>query len=289
MYSNLTTLCKNSGFENNIKLMQQSLKNEILIATTPATADLPVGSSKLGGMPDLPADLAWPDYMGMPMSFLGQLCMDDIAPHDMDDLLPKTGLFAFFYDKDEDWASSEDQGKPIGCRVLYMTQENNQLQRRPFPDDLPKMNHFHECSLAFSHCQVLPMLDGEASVGVDPTDEQYMNVLAQLRWSTLTGDIAESCFDGEHAIHALLGYTMPVQSLSLGDDSREWVRLMSNDPLSADAPLLEGENWHLLCAFDTDENTGMQWGDAGKLFFFITDEDLRQRCFDRVWYCKDCY
>jgi hypothetical protein len=35
--------------------------------------EIPLGSSKLGGQPDLPEDAAWPLWDDMPMSFVAQI------------------------------------------------------------------------------------------------------------------------------------------------------------------------------------------------------------------------
>lgn len=42
-------------------------------------------------------------------------------------------------------------------------------------------------------------------------------------------------------------------------------------------------NWRLLFQVPTVEEIGMEWGDVGCLYFWIREEDLRQRRFDRCW------
>ena len=41
--------------------------------------------------------------------------------------------------------------------------------------------------------------------------------------------------------------------------------------------------WRLLAQFATDRNTDMCWGDSGLIYFWIREEDLAARCFDRVY------
>lgn len=64
-------------------------------------ASLPVGVSKLGGLPDLPDDLAWPvldlKSHSLPLTFVGQLNFAEIKPHDRSGLLPDRGLLYVFY------------------------------------------------------------------------------------------------------------------------------------------------------------------------------------------------
>lgn len=63
-------------------------------------ADAAVGASRLGGEPDLPEGTAWPIGPGFdgdaPMDFVAQLDLEAIAPHDVEHLLPTSGVLAFF-------------------------------------------------------------------------------------------------------------------------------------------------------------------------------------------------
>lgn len=47
--------------------------------------------------------------------------------------------------------------------------------------------------------------------------------------------------------------------------------------------------WRLLLQVDTDEESEMMWGDCGRLYFWIRDEDLRKRNFGAVWMILECY
>lgn len=63
-------------------------------------ADNKPGASRLGGEPDLPEGTAWPVGPGFegeaPMDFIGQIDLDTIAGRDVDGVLPKSGVLAFF-------------------------------------------------------------------------------------------------------------------------------------------------------------------------------------------------
>ena len=47
-------------------------------------------------------------------------------------------------------------------------------------------------------------------------------------------------------------------------------------------------DWQLLLQIDSDPNTGMMWGDVGKLYFLMNSEDLRNRNFDAAWLILQC-
>lgn len=63
-------------------------------------ADNAPGASRLGGEPDLPSDMGWPLGPGFdgetPMDFLAQIDLDTVARRDVDGVLPRTGVLAFF-------------------------------------------------------------------------------------------------------------------------------------------------------------------------------------------------
>lgn len=61
---------------------------------------LPVGRTKLGGRPDLPKGTRWPRADGRPMTFLAQIALADVAPHDATASLPAEGHLAVFCDLD---------------------------------------------------------------------------------------------------------------------------------------------------------------------------------------------
>ena len=61
--------------------------------------DLPIGVSKFGGCPDLPAGVEWfRTNADIPMSFVAQINFAEAAPYDLENKLPKNGLLYFFYD-----------------------------------------------------------------------------------------------------------------------------------------------------------------------------------------------
>jgi len=68
---------------------------QLPLDTAELDAALPVGASKLGGCPDLPAGTPWPSRNERPMAFVAQIDLADIAPL-ADGELPPGGLLSFF-------------------------------------------------------------------------------------------------------------------------------------------------------------------------------------------------
>ena len=48
-------------------------------------------------------------------------------------------------------------------------------------------------------------------------------------------------------------------------------------------------DWRLLFQVESDGNAKMMWGDAGRLYFWIRDEDLRAARFYRTWLVFQCH
>ena len=50
------------------------------------------------------------------------------------------------------------------------------------------------------------------------------------------------------------------------------------------------EGWQLLFQLDTVESGGFElmFGDCGRIYFYIRNEDLAARRFDRVWLIQQC-
>lgn len=62
------------------------------------------------------------------------------------------------------------------------------------------------------------------------------------------------------------------------------------DAWSDPAVLARADHWNLLLQLDSDEaGPGWMWGDVGRLCFWIRDEDLAARRFERVWMQLQCY
>ena len=132
----------------------------------PAGEDLPAGSSKFGGRPDVPAGFVWPVFetktldddmvKPRPLAFLAQFDCARLAGLDPEGLLPRTGLLSFFYELgSQRWGYDP---KDAGCaRVFWF--DGEPLAPAEFPQDLEE--DFR-----------LPELAAELSGGTDAPDFQ---------------------------------------------------------------------------------------------------------------------
>jgi uncharacterized protein YwqG len=260
------------------KLMMASIR---ITATPVAEGELEAGGSKLGGTPDLPDGMAWPECNGVAMALLAQLRMQDVAPYDPDARLPQSGMLYFFYEaKDQKWGfDPKDRGH---WKVIY--HDGNSLHTTSPPDNLPEESRFQECKVTFSNEITLPAWMSQAITQLTLSEEE------SDRYVELPG---AGCGEGK-TIHRLLGHPAQIQ----GDMQLE-CQLAFNGIYVGDstgyadprrAALEKGaDDWQLLLQIDSDDPLGMMWGDTGRVYFWIRGQDLARKDFSNVWLSLQCY
>ena len=220
-------------------------------------ADLARGASRLGGQPDLPADLHWPANPGndaRPLEFLAQIDLAEAARVCRLPDLPDTGWLVVFYDLDDSpWGySASDEG---GWRVLYFSGAAEKLIRARPADG--KVEIFQPCALCFEREDCLPDIQG-ATKDFGPRDRGEWD-----RWWKLQQRLKRQT--GE-PLHRLGGYPSLVQS-GVDDD-----------------------NWEFLLHLDTDEEgPGWMWGDAGRIYYWACRNCREAGDPIHAWCTVECY
>ena len=281
----LRTHLEQSGLTRVVDDLEQlSMVSIRLKAAAAAEGDLKPGSSKLGGVPDLPEGTPWPECNGVPMALLAQLCLPEIVPYDTDGRLPKSGMLYFFYEtKEQKWGfDPRDRGH---WQVIYYDGDLARLRHTTPPNKLPAESRFRPCKLKFFNEITLPSWESEGFKRLN---------LSEKEWEQYVAFPGASCGEGQ-TIHRLLGYPEQIQDemqlecqcashgLYMGDASG------NNDPRR---PALEkgASDWRLLLQIDSDEdNLGAMWGDVGRVYFWIRHQDLQKRDFGNVWLVLQCY
>lgn len=246
-----------------------------LFTTAVDESSLHVGVSKVGGMPDLPPEVSWPEWKNLPQSFVAQLRLDELHRYDVDGLLPSQGMLWFFYDAQQQTFGEKpaDRG---GWKVFFWDGDLSKLHHTPYPTKLPDESRFHACSLRFAGEIALSQQPKLEIANFDWTDEE------QKRYEDLLSTFPTS--DDHAAIHdRVLGYPDTLQ-----DDMRLQCQLVSQGITDEDDPrvaeLSKGTmDWCLLLQLDSDEHAGMRWGSSGMLYFWIKQSDLQTRRFDATW------
>ena len=261
-------------------LMMVSLR---ITATPAAEGELEPGSSKLGGTPDLPPGTAWPECDGVPMALLAQLRMQDVQSYDPDGRLPKSGILYFFYEaKDQEWGFDPNHRRH--WKVIYHDGDLAELRVTSPPDDLPEESRFLACKVTFSNEITLPSWESR--------DVERLNLSKAERDGYMDFPGADRG-EGE-TIHRLLGHPNQIQGeMKMGCQLAFNGIYVGDSTGYADprrAVLEKGaDDWQLLLQIDSDDPLGMMWGDTGRVYFWVREQDLARKDFSNVWLSLQCY
>jgi len=250
----------------------------IRLLTTPISDDeLSVGTSKIGGLPDLPADLSWPNWKGKPQSFIAQLRLDELHAHDETGLLPAQGMLWFFYDAKQK-ICGESLKERDGWQIYYRANPA-QLQRARAPWRLSGQAKFQASTITMSPELTLalqPELEAPELALDDEQQERYDTIVEQF-----TAPQKEA-----GPLHRVLGFPDTLQ-----DDMRLQCQLATHnisldyeddDPHVAELEKDQRE-WQLLFQVDTDERIGMRWASTGMLYYWLRRPDVQASKFDDSW------
>ncbi len=262
--------------------LEAMLKPAVRLKTFPCREDeIQLGATRIGGRPDLTNNVTWPVWKDKPLAFLAQINLRDIAQFPFASVLPQEGWLLFFYDAEQStWGfDPQDQGS---WAVIFMPDDNTPLERRGMPSDTLEKGFYNPCRVEMQETVTAPPFESHyiSNLGLTESEEN-----AYL-------DILEEIYDDEEC-HKILGHPNPIQ----GDMQLE-CQLVSNGLYCGNSTgyrdrrakeLAKGaEDWQLLVQIYSDDNAGMMWGDVGMLYFWIRQEDLALRAFEKSWMILQC-
>lgn len=241
--------------ENGLGDFQETIlalaKESVSLQTTVSDDYSTIGNTRMGGVPDWPAHLAYPSEDGLLYNFLCQVNCSDLKGFTQ--LLPDQGMLYFFIG-DSETASDVD------VRVVYYDGPLSALQKY----DLDGASYINEYDV-YTDAPFRVKWEGTISLpyaGSDELEEHFSDDDLADRYSDVQRD--PSWPDG----HGLL-ISYPY---AIGEDPR----LHQLD---------EGEQvdeWVCLLELGDDRNTGFCFWDAGFLQFLIRKEDIKRRDFRDV-------
>jgi hypothetical protein len=288
LLARLTTAGLRRAASDIIRLSMPSIRMDCRRA--PDHMALPLGSSKLGGEPDLRPGQSWPAWRGAPMAFIAQVNLADVAAYDEERHLPVSGLLSFFcaMDGSADRVIPEPRDR-ASWMVSHFDGDIAALVRVPLPWELPEDLHFRACPAIFSREPTLPAAESREILALKLSDRE------QHAYMDLLTDEADVAF--RSMAHRLLGYPLVLDRSPLitgyleahgipdplepavqavFDGGRELHRKLRDLQQKAEA------EWRLLLQVCSNEEAQMDWSD-GVLNFCIPKEALPQRDFARVW------
>ena len=258
------------------------------------------GTSKLGGLPDLPAGVAWPTrapyryprmeddfrpqaaWEPQPLSFLAQINLGDVAEAGCDLPLPKAGLLLFFYDTETQPWGFDPLDEP-GSRVLFVSAETT-TRRQVDPAAVSSRVQ----PLQLHPSQGLPSWEWLQEENKSDPRYSYDAFYEELQ-KLGDQDEQEISFDG----HMLGGWPNLIQhpmelecemvrhGIYAGDSEGH------ADPRVA-ALRRSAKDWRLLLQLSSDDDLGWMWGDVGKIYYWCREGDIAQGLFEHAWTILQC-
>ena len=270
---------KKEGLDRLTQYTDVLLQPAIQLEATPVTdagaeAKLELGISKIGGVPDLPPGQKWPEWNGLPQSFVAQIRLSDVTTADANHWLPQQGMLWFFYDAKQE--TYGDDPKNAGDWKVFYSADTQHLERATVPDTLPKEARFKAST-------VKPKSD--LTMAQQPQLE-----VAQLKWSDTDQEHYDTVYgqfndarDKTQPRYLMFGHPDTLQ-----DDMRLQCQMATNGVTDIDDPKVkalskDANDWHLLLQVDSDERTGMNWPGSGMLYYWIKLADLKAQKFDHIW------
>ncbi|AZK95486.1 DUF1963 domain-containing protein [Streptomyces sp. SID5473] len=235
----------------------------------------------LGGTPELPAGVGWPEWQGHgPLSFIASVRCAELPREGLTEEFPHGGTLLFFFydgraDADGAFVSVCEPESRAGAQVLYVPEGTP-----VFPADVPE------------GLEPYPRLDLTAVSELSAPDLWLPQVREALLgdgrpWPELRETPAEiRSFRralmrlNDRVGHQLGGHAVPVQ----GPVEYEVANAEVGVERAWGDGLLDEEagRWLVLAQFDSDGDADMVWGDEGALYWLIRPEDLTACRFDEA-------
>ena len=263
------------------------------------------GFSRLGGQPDLPPELEWPTfevadydaeeiayadkgetpYMAeraaalrergtrepLPLAFVAQLDLAQLAGLDTGLPLPKAGYLWFFYELEEQpWGYSPAHRGSF--RVLF-AEAGTRTERREAPAGVEVLQGTHVTATQTLSFRTWPELE----------DDEQLDA-----YESFQDDMAAD--DPDHRIG---GHPDQIQ----GDMTRSCALVTQGVYLGGPPDLAPEElerlaarasEWRLLLQLDSDDDLDWMWGDCGRLYWWMREADIRAGNWDRAWFQLQC-
>jgi uncharacterized protein YwqG len=254
------------------------------------------GHSRIGGRPDVPPGFEWPhwsppestdDKFGqpwnppdpVPLGFIAQIDLGNLPR--MDEVLPGSGWLYFFYDRyKEPWGyDPADRGC---CRIIYANCDRSTLLRAKPPIGRDPEHIAEPCRVEAWPELTLPDSIDDFDYGT-PEYESYRRLRDELQKA------------GGVAHHRLLGHPQIIQNpmeleCQLASNGIYCGGASQSQEKEAKALEPGAGDWRLLLQIDTDEDgPGWMWGDVGRIYFWIKQQDLKSLRFEDAWLLFQCY
>ena len=237
------------------------IQNLILAEPDEAGTVLQNRNSGLGGIPDLPPDVAWPTRDGKPLDFLGQINLAELPASDVQ--IPRKGLLSFFYNVTEQpWGMDDNDG---GFHKILFTPDAEVSVPMPHPSDCP----FREPR------QVIGFRNIRAYSKSSEINDSYYQFYHSSDFETkrTLRPLLEVLHDSVPHGHRVISSPNLVQN-DMESDLVVAARIRGLPPKT---------KWTMLFQIESVPEFDWHWGDDGSIYFLVPTADIAKGNFERSW------
>ncbi|PQV46616.1 uncharacterized protein YwqG [Jejuia pallidilutea] len=277
---------KNSIFEteyniekSDLKEVINSLEPTIGIKTSKANEkSIPLGASKIGGIPDLPKHFNWPTYKNEPLSFCAQYNLSELNRFDLKNKLPKKGIIYIFIYLDPDWPRFLN--KPDSFKVIYI--ENvSQVERTKFPVNYFTPSVFITAKIDYFQYFTLP---DDTNFKIKKYQKKYKDF--HLFYEDAYKFIDDICNQETDNFHQILGEDRSVQNSVVSDFAIKQLNIKTLEDYKSKETEIEiiKKNYEILLQLDcNDSNSNLsKFGGNSVIYFGIEPNNLKTKNFDGI-------
>lgn len=260
----------------------------IVLGLRPAVRLLPTSEApdplgtRFGGMPAMAPSTRWPEHRSRPLVFLAQVRLRELPEAVRASLhLPGDGLLSFFFDVDEE-PRGFDPNHAEGGQVLWLP--DPRMAEETKPRELPPVYAQYTATAVAMFETAIPA--GVESFHFEKSiSEEDADAFAALDYDYEFADSVPCHRIGGHPGEVQGG--MELECALVREGVGTGGRVDTSSPAFARAQE-QAPRWRLLAQLDSDGDLSWEWGDAGRLYFWIHEEDLKQQRFDRAWCLLQC-
>lgn len=270
LLAEVDAVIKKMGLTSFKKALRSLVKKAVSLRPTVEEDYSHIGNHRFGGMPDLPASIAYPEFMDddqrtCKYEFIGQINCESLAP--LQEYLPRTGTLFFFLETIHSLYGNYAQPP---CKVIYVA-DNSSLEsgkRFSFTAD----QYFEMMEGAYTAYQADAVKCNSAPAFYAIHTNSYL-LQGDAELLAKENDLLDNLYEFEEPIN---GDTKDYQINGHVFTQHESPELQAAAALKGDP-----EDWTVLLKVPSLGD--FQWGDAGDLFFVIHKSDLAKGDFSNVY------
>jgi hypothetical protein len=255
------------------------IKPAIGISTKKLQSDnLKIGSSKIGGKPDLPKNISWPKLNDSHLVFCAQYNVLELEKFDVENLLPKKGIFHIFIGINEEW--NEFSMKQNDTKIFF-TENTENLERKEYPTSFNLERIVEPAEIEYFESITIP---DDENYKLFYFNDKYEDFYFHFYQDT-EEYIAEELNRFTDNMHQILGEDRSVQSSVVYEFSRNELNITDEDYAEKWNEILENSKTftNLIQLDCMDSNTNLsKFGGSGVFYIGLKTKELQDKNFNNL-------